>query len=75
MLFEAAKLPSAKHAILFPPFLNLLIKRLLDAGYVAIQKNIGGGINASGLQISPDFLRITDKGREFIASLSLDSGN
>lgn len=74
VLFELVRLPP-QTAILFPPFLSLLIKRLLDAGYVVLQKHDQGYAISFGLQTSPDFLVITDKGREFVASLSLDSGN
>jgi hypothetical protein len=76
MLFELARLPlTPEQAVLFPPFLNLLIKRLLDAGYVVVRKNPHGSAIIFGLETAPGYLQITDKGREFVASLSLDSGN
>jgi len=55
----------------FPSYLNLLIKRLLDAGFVRIIEN-KTGICAGLVKTTPDFLVITDKGREFIEALGAE---
>lgn len=68
-LFELFK---TSQGLLFPPYLNLLIKRLLDADFVRIVE-IPGGVHLSGHgKISPGLLEITDKGREFIRSLGIE---
>ncbi|NOZ84181.1 MAG: HNH endonuclease [Epsilonproteobacteria bacterium] len=70
ILFESAKLPP-RHAIPFPPFMILLIKRLLESGYVQLNKNPHGSGSSFGMQISPDLLVITPKGSNFVASLGV----
>ena len=65
VLFEAYALPPGQ-AILWPPSMNILLKRLLEARYILIQKNPFGGADIGGFQISPDFLMITPEGRAFI---------
>ncbi len=70
MLFGLYNLPPDKEAG-WPPFLMLLIERLLDSEYVErIQST--GKVTFSGLNFNPDRLRITAKGREFIESLGLE---
>ena len=55
----------------FPIYLNLLIKRLLDADFVRIVEN-KTGMWVGRVKTTPDFLVITDKGREFIESLGVE---
>lgn len=73
ILFEANNLPF-NHALPFPPHLILMVKRLLDAGYIALQKT-QGSVASFGMQLTPDLLVITDKGRKFINSLGLELDN
>jgi hypothetical protein len=71
ILFEAAKLQPG-NAIAYPPTILLLVKRLLEAGYIVVQKNPHGSAASFGMQISPDLLGITAKGIEYVNSLGLD---
>lgn len=55
-------------AIQWPPFLNLLIKRILESGFVEIRQP-SGAVLLMGMQASPNNICITHAGREFIGSL------
>ena len=70
VLFELS-MTSPGRGLPFPSYLNLLIKRLLDAGFVRIIEN-KTGIWAGLMKTTPDFLVITDKGREFIEALGAE---
>ncbi|MFQ5924526.1 MAG: HNH endonuclease [Dehalococcoidia bacterium] len=67
VLFELSKTGPGQR-LPFPTYLELLIKRLLDAGFVQIIEN-KTGITAGPVKLTPDFLVITRKGREFVESL------
>ena len=69
VLFDAYKL-NPNQVILWPEYLMVLIKRLIEAGYVhrTIQKPAA---TIGGLKLNADHLRITEKGREFVDSLGL----
>ena len=69
ILFETYKLKS-NQVILFPEYLMLLVRRLLDAGYIerTVRKATA---KIGGLKLNADHLRITQKGREFVESLEL----
>lgn len=69
VLFESYKCESTEPT-LWPSFMRILLKRILDAGYIEYRPQ-GSGINISGLNISPDRLYITRKGREFIENIGL----
>jgi hypothetical protein len=71
MLFEVYRLPPG-HGVPWPAYLILLLKRLFDAAYVAIV-SAGGGVSLGTMQLTPDILVITDKGRKFIDSLGLET--
>jgi len=71
ILFELDKIPQDK-SLLFPPYLALLIKRLIEANYVQLIKT-PAGIMIGGMKSNPDFLRITTTGKEFISNLSTDN--
>ena len=64
ILFKVYELPEGK-AIHWPPFLDVLINRLLDANLVAIVEQ-GAGVTVNGMTISPNLLHITADGREFV---------
>lgn len=68
VLFELHKLPPGQ-PVQWPPFLRLLIKRLLDADYVSIHLSRHGTVSIIGMDISPVDMVLTDKGRKFIDSL------
>ena len=55
----------------WPPFLMLMVKRLLDAAYIQRHEH-EGGVFLGGMKASPDHLVITAGGREFIQSLGFD---
>ena len=54
----------------WPPFMNILIKRILDAGFVEIAEK-SGWVFINNMQFSPVQLSITDKGRDFIRDVGL----
>ena len=59
----------------FPPFMMLLINRILDAGYIDVFENQSGSVHVFGMQMSPVYLSLTDKGQKYIDSLGSDQGN
>lgn len=69
LLFEAYRLPTGQ-AIEWPPFMNILIKRARDAQLLVIHK-ARSSIALNGMQASPDYLTITDKGRKFVDDLGI----
>lgn len=58
----------------FPSFMLILINRILDAEYVQVIPS-QNKVEILGMNVSPVYLRITDKGREYINSLEVDQGN
>lgn len=71
ILFELNNLPKEK-AIQFPPYLILLVKRLIDAGHIEWIKTLTGVI-IGGMKSNPDYLKITPSGKEFVKNLSLEN--
>ena len=69
ILFEASKLAQGQ-AIEWPPVMNILLKRILEAGLVHIHK-ARASVALQGMQASPDYLVITDKGRKLIDELGI----
>ena len=72
VLFELSKARPGQ-GLPFPTYLDLLIRRLLDAGFVRIVQN-KTGMWVGPVKTTPDFLLITDKGREFLQALSNEEG-
>jgi hypothetical protein len=68
ILFEAAKLASDQ-ALIYPPAMDLLVIRLLEAEFITIVAPSGGGVSSMGMSITPRHLQITQKGRAYVASL------
>ena len=52
----------------FPPFMHLLIKRIMDSGFVFVVQD-QSSVRVSGMRINPDYLVLTGKDREFISHL------
>ncbi len=52
----------------WPLFMNILIKRILDAGFVKIAEE-SGQVFINNIKFSPVQLFITDKGRDFIRDI------
>jgi len=77
VLFELNKVPK-EQAMQFPSFLILLIKRIVEEGYVEWIKTPPGvsishsGKGANVFKLNPDYLKITDEGREFVKSLNFE---
>jgi len=69
ILFELSKAPQG-HGAQWPAFNMLLLKRLLDAGYLIAQKP-QGSVKIMGMETTPNLLIISDQGREFIEELGL----
>jgi len=68
VLFELNKIPK-EQAMQFPSYLILLIKRVLEVGYVQWIKT-PAGVMIGGMKSNPDYLKITSEGREFVKSLN-----
>ena len=68
VLFEANRM-EASQAIQWPPFMNILIKRICDAGLVRLSSR-SGSVSVGGMQISPMNLTITTDGRDYIQKMS-----
>lgn len=66
-LLELSKSPPDNY-LLFPGYLNFLIKRLIDAGMVHISKN-DKEVWVGVVKTTPDFLYITEKGMKFMDML------
>lgn len=65
ILFDAARLGPGQ-GIMWTPVMMVLIRRILEAGYIQVIKS-GSGVVINGLQQSPDYLVITSEGRSFLA--------
>ena len=68
LLFElSAMVPQA--FIMWPPFMHILIKRVVEAGYIQIHRPTSFVATFGGMQASPDHLILTTKGRNFIGEM------
>lgn len=70
VLFELNKLPLDK-VMQYPPYLILLIRRIIEAGYIKWIKT-PVGVSIGGMKSNPDHLQITSAGREFLKNLTLE---
>ena len=70
-LCDVYNLPESK-ALPILPVLMRLVKRLLEAEYICVQEDALMSVKSRGLQVNPNWLTITDKGREYVESLGLD---
>ena len=69
MLFECY---NTAGGVLWPPYLMLLIKRLLDSKYVIRHEDTQTNVSARGLKLNPDRLVITGEGRQYVDNLRLE---
>jgi len=53
----------------FPKYLYLLVKRLIDSKFIDLV-TFGNGVYYGSIKINPDYISITEKGRQFLKSLS-----
>jgi hypothetical protein len=72
VLFE-----TARHAngMFWPAFNAMLIKRILDAGYVQLFEHPHIRTASGGMNTSPQILRVTDAGVRFLNSLEPPAGD
>ena len=66
--------PEEKVQEQWPSFLMLMINRILDAGYIEVIEN-QSSVQVFGMEISPIYISLTDKGREYINSFSATSAD
>lgn len=57
------------------PFMLIFFKRLIDSGYVRITQDLNPNVrvrtSTNGVNTTPTFVLITDKGRAFVDGLGL----
>ena len=70
MLFELYRIGELQEAP-WPEYMMLLLKRLLDSGYI-VWRQTKRGISSGAMKLNPDYLRISKKGKEFVDSLGLE---
>lgn len=66
MLFECAKQPGKR--LMWAPFNVLLIKRLIESGYVDYTVT-PAGVLIGDMKSNPDYITISAKGAEYVSSL------
>jgi hypothetical protein len=69
ILFELFQPPKGR-SIMWPPFMVILLKRILESGFVSVVKQ-SGGVFIGGMKTDPDPIVLTEKGRSFIEELGL----
>lgn len=72
ILIEACKLPF-NHVLPYPRGMELLVKRLLESNFVALQDNPNGGTKLMGIRADPFLLVATPQGRHYYSSLGLET--
>lgn len=71
-LIGACELPS-NHALPYPRGMELLVKRLIESGFVGLQENPNGSAALMGIRVDPLLLVATQKGRDYFSSLGLET--
>jgi 5-methylcytosine-specific restriction endonuclease McrA len=66
VLFECAR--NVGKQLMWAPFNVLLLKRLIESGYIQYV-NTPAGVIVGGMKSNPDFISITQKGLDYIGSL------
>ena len=74
VLNEACKLPNDQ-AMPYTRGMELLVKRLLDANFVALRDNPNGSSAQFGFRVDPFLLMATSNGRDYYSSLSRETPN
>lgn len=69
LLFELARLHESM-SIIWPAHSLLLLKRLLDAGYIE-ERQSPAHMVISGIDLTPRLVRLTPKGRSFIGEIGI----
>ena len=73
ILFKLYKAPE-NSSVQFPWFMMILINRILDAEYIDV-KRPQSSVEILGMNVSPVYLFLTNKGREYIDSLETEHSN
>jgi hypothetical protein len=73
-LFSACTLPKDQ-GLQYPRGMELMVKRLLESDFVSLHENQGGSVEMFGMRVDPLLLIATNKGREYVSSLSLETQN
>lgn len=68
-ILEEFRFAKEDEQLIFPSFFELLIKRIIDAGFVEliVTKSFH---SVGGLKMNPNYLRITSSGRDFLNDIS-----
>lgn len=69
ILFELAKKQPGEQ-IQFPNFMRILIRRIEEAAYVAVEEK-GTFFRVNDMAMGPDNVRLTEKGRAFLSELGV----
>jgi hypothetical protein len=72
VLTDACKLP-LNHGLPYPRGMELLVKRLLESNFVSLHDNTMGLSSSFGIRTDPHILAATPHGREYYASLGLET--
>jgi hypothetical protein len=70
ILFQLNLMPVG-HGLPWLAYQLMFLKRLLDSGYVSFQDSEGPGAWAGPIKATPDWIAITQKGREFVLEIGL----
>lgn len=70
LLFDASKL-SEGQALLWPPIMNILIRRVLEAGYLDLRDQPGVHVSLGGLDQTPRLLTLSRRGRAFLDEMGV----
>ena len=68
MLFECARSP--REHIMWAPFNMMLLKRLIESGYIQYVET-PAGVTIGGMKSNPDFICVTQKGLDYVQSLGV----
>ncbi|MHA7871684.1 MAG: hypothetical protein ACX939_04975 [Hyphococcus sp.] len=55
-----------------PSYLAILIKRAIESELLVIRERHGHRISVGNIQITPDMVLITQKGRQFVSDLGVN---
>ena len=69
ILFELYAL-SPGQGVQWPPFNMILLKRILESGFINVQEP-QGQISIGGMHTVPNILSLNKKGRDYIADLGI----
>jgi hypothetical protein len=70
ILFELNKIPNGQ-GLFWPPFLHILLKRLIDSQYIQIIQPTNVFASTGGMRINPDTIVLAPPGRSFLHELGL----